>query len=48
MHFEFELFKKVIDEIAFKYGYINESKLLKNANRYNNEYGRYLKSIIKW
>ena len=36
-----------LDEIAFKYGYINEDKLLKNANKYSNEYGRYLKSIIK-
>ena len=36
-----------IEEIAYKYGYINEETLEKNAKKYNNEYGDYLMSLIK-
>jgi len=35
-----------IEEIAYKYGYIDKIKLKKNAKKYNNEYGDYLMSII--
>ena len=35
-----------IEEIAYKYGYINKAKLIKNANAYNNKYGKYLMSLI--
>jgi len=36
-----------IEEIAYKYGYINKDTLNKIAKKYNNEYGKYLLSIIK-
>jgi len=36
-----------IEEIAYKYGYINKKTLEKNAKKYNNEYGDYLMSLIK-
>lgn len=36
-----------IEEIAYKYGYINKDTLDKIAKKYNNEYGKYLLSIIK-
>ena len=36
-----------IEEIAFKYGYIDKETLEKNAKKYNNEYGDYLMSLIK-
>lgn len=36
-----------IEEIAYKYGYINKDMLEKNAKNYNNEYGSYLLSLIK-
>ena len=41
--------KKVscLEEIAYKYKYINKGKLEKIINNYNNEYGNYLKKIIK-
>ena len=35
-----------LEEIAYKYGYIDKQKLKENAKRYNNEYGKYLMSII--
>ena len=35
-----------IEEISYKYGYINKNKLLKHAKKYNNEYGKYLKSLL--
>ena len=35
-----------IEEIAFKYGYINKETLEKNAKKYNNEYGDYLMSLF--
>lgn len=35
-----------IEEIAYKYGYIDKNKLIINANEYNNEYGQYLLSLI--
>jgi len=35
-----------IEEIAYKYGYIDKNCLHKNAKKYNNEYGQYLISII--
>ena len=35
-----------IEEIAYKYGYINKSTLIDNAKKYNNEYGDYLMGII--
>tara|TARA_B100000945_G_scaffold17590_1_gene12986 strand:+ start:186 stop:1058 length:873 start_codon:yes stop_codon:yes gene_type:complete len=35
-----------IEEIAYKYGYIDKIKLKENAKKYNNEYGDYLMSII--
>jgi len=34
-----------IEEIAYKYGYIDKIKLHSIAEQYNNEYGEYLKSI---
>ena len=36
-----------IEEIAYKYSYINKKILQKNAEEYNNEYGDYLLSLIK-
>tara|TARA_B100001250_G_C19567738_1_gene686267 strand:- start:66 stop:812 length:747 start_codon:yes stop_codon:yes gene_type:complete len=36
-----------IEEIAYKYGYINDKELTINAKKYNNEYGEYLMSLIK-
>ena len=36
-----------IEEIAFKMGYINRSMLKKSASKYNNQYGRYLKSLLE-
>ncbi len=36
-----------IEEIAYKYGYIDKDKLIKNANAYNNEYGQYLLSLVE-
>ena len=35
-----------IEEIAYKYGYIDKFKLEENARKYNNEYGNYLISLI--
>ena len=35
-----------IEEIAFKYNYINESKIKEIIQSYNNDYGNYLKKII--
>jgi len=35
-----------IEEIAYKYGYIDKNCLHENAKKYNNEYGQYLISII--
>ena len=35
-----------IEEIAYKYGYIDKFKLEENARKYNNEYGDYLMSLI--
>tara|TARA_Y100001970_G_scaffold290789_1_gene425741 strand:+ start:1106 stop:1978 length:873 start_codon:yes stop_codon:yes gene_type:complete len=35
-----------IEEIAYKYEYIDKQKLKENAKKYNNEYGHYLMSII--
>ena len=35
-----------IEEIAYKYGYIDKSTLIDNAKKYNNEYGNYLMSLI--
>ena len=37
-----------IEEIAYKYGYINKNILKQHAINYNNEYGQYLMSLIKW
>ena len=34
-----------IEEIAYKYGYIDKKTLLANANKYNNDYGKYLISL---
>ncbi len=34
-----------VEEIAYKYGYIDKIKLHSIADQYNNEYGEYLKSI---
>ena len=41
--------KKVscLEEIAYKYSYINEEQLQEIIDNYNNEYGNYLKKIIK-
>ena len=41
--------KKVscLEEIAYKYNYINKEQLQKIIGNYNNEYGNYLKKIIK-
>jgi len=36
-----------IEEIAYKYSYINKETLEKIAKNYNNEYGAYLMSLIK-
>ena len=36
-----------IEEIAYKYGYIDKDLLEENAKKYNNEYGAYLMSLIK-
>ena len=36
-----------IEEIAYKYGYIDKNLLEENAKKYNNEYGAYLMSLIK-
>mgnify|MGYP006179188207 CR=1 FL=1 len=36
-----------IEEIAYKYGYINDNDLKATAKKYNNEYGDYLMSLIK-
>ena len=36
-----------IEEIAYKYGYIDKNLLEENAKNYNNEYGAYLMSLIK-
>ena len=35
-----------IEEIAFKMGYINRSVLKRSALKYNNQYGRYLESLL--
>ena len=42
--------KKVscIEEIAFKYNYINKDRLKTIINNYNNEYGNYLKKLLLW
>tara|TARA_Y100000814_G_C12254752_1_gene376325 strand:- start:106 stop:849 length:744 start_codon:yes stop_codon:yes gene_type:complete len=41
--------KKVscLEEIAYKYSYINEEQLQEIIDNYNNEYGNYLKKLIK-
>ena len=36
-----------LEEIAYKYGYINQSKLKKIINNYPNHYGDYLSKLIK-
>jgi len=36
-----------LEEIAYKYGYIDKDTLINNAKEYNNEYGLYLMSLIK-
>ena len=36
-----------LEEIAYKYGYIDKITLVNNAKEYNNEYGLYLMSLIK-
>ena len=36
-----------IEEIAYKYGYINKNMLNKISKKYNNEYGKYLLSLAK-
>ena len=35
-----------LEEIAFKYGYINKEKLSTIIKEYSNEYGNYLKQFI--
>ena len=35
-----------LEEIAYKYNYINSSKLEQIISEYNNEYGRYLKTLL--
>jgi len=35
-----------IEEIAYKYKFIDKNQLIKNANAYNNEYGDYLMSLV--
>ena len=42
--------KKVscLEEIAYKCNYINKEQLQKIIGSYNNEYGNYLKKLIKW
>ena len=35
-----------LEEIAFKYGYIDKDQLILNAKKYNNEYGQYLIGLI--
>ena len=37
-----------IEEIAYKYGYIDEQKIKNLGENYNNEYGQYLLSLLKW
>jgi len=37
-----------IEEIAYKYGYIDEKKIKNLGENYNNEYGQYLLSLLKW
>ncbi len=37
-----------IEEIAYKYGYIDDQKIKSLAKSYNNEYGQYLLSLLKW
>ncbi len=41
--------KKVscLEEIAYKYNYINDDQLKKIISKYNNEYGNYLKKLLK-
>jgi len=36
-----------LEEIAYKYGYINEVMIKNIIKKYNNSYGEYLKSILK-
>ena len=36
-----------IEEIAYKYGYIDEKKIKNLGENYNNEYGQYLLSLLK-
>ncbi len=36
-----------VEEIAYKYGYINDDELLKCSKKYNNEYGNYLMNLLK-
>ncbi len=36
-----------IEEIAYKYGYIDEQKIKNLGENYNNEYGQYLLSLLK-
>jgi len=36
-----------IEEIAYKYGYIDEDKIKNLGENYNNEYGQYLLSLLK-
>ena len=36
-----------IEEIAYKYNYIDKKKLKEIVNNYNNEYGNYLKKLIE-
>ena len=40
--------KKVscLEEIAYKYNYINSSQLKSIISKYNNQYGDYLKTIL--
>ena len=35
-----------IEEIAYKYNYIDKEKLKEIINNYNNEYGDYLKKLL--
>ena len=35
-----------IEEIAYKNGFINETQLIENAKKYNNDYGEYLHRLI--
>ena len=36
-----------LEEIAYKYGYIDEVMIKNIIKKYNNSYGEYLKSILK-